>query len=254
MGRHSSKISRIEHGKILPSPADIHGWCDHCAANDQVADLVASLRAVESAYVEWRRLETSGLRPLQVSYLPLYEATRRFRVYQSHVVPGLIQTPDYATALLSSIAAFRRLPDDIEAAVTTRVERQRLLSHGDHRFAVVLEESVLRHQIGPADVMAAQLGHLIAVATLPSMSLGIIPFDTPDRPVWPVEGFGIFDDDRVNVELLSARVIVTQPREVAVYTQAFTGLAGLAVHGRTARSLITAAIDALGDDPGTRPA
>jgi transcriptional regulator with XRE-family HTH domain len=245
MERHASKISRIEHGSITPSGNDIRAWCIHCAAIDQLADLLASRDAVESAYIEWRRLETSGLRRLQETYLPLYERTRTFRVYHSLVVPGMFQTPGYATALLGAITAFRQIPDDTKAAVAARLARQRLLSSGDHRFAVVLEESVLRYQISSAEVMAGQLGHLITVAALPSVSLGVIPFGVPERAIWPVEGFGIFDDEQVNIELLSARITVTQPREVAIYTKAFTELAGLAVSGNKARALIVDAITAL---------
>ena len=62
---------------------------------------------------------------------------------------------------------------------------------------------------------------------------------------WPVEGFGIFGDEQVNIELLSARITVTQPREVALYARAFTELANLAVYGPAARALITSGITAL---------
>jgi hypothetical protein len=94
-------------------------------------------------------------------------------------------------------------------------------------------------------VLAGELGHLIGVAALPAVSLGIIPFGVPERVVWPVEGFGIFDDQQVNIELLSARVTITQPREVSVYARAFTELGNLAVYGPAARTLVRAAIEAL---------
>jgi hypothetical protein len=93
--------------------------------------------------------------------------------------------------------------------------------------------------------MIAQLGHLIGVAALPAVSLGVIPFSHGERALWPVEGFGIFDNTRVNVELLSARVVVTQPREVALYIKAFAALADLAVYGPAARARIISAIEAL---------
>ncbi len=248
MGRHGSKISRMEHGRVVPSAADVRAWCEHCRAPDQIPDLISSLRAVESAYVEWRRMEVGGLRQLQTTYLPLYERTRQFRVYQSLVVPGLFQTAAYAAALMSTIMAFRGIPDDVEHAVAARIDRQRVLTSGDHRFAVVLEESVLRYQVGRPDVMAGQLGHLMTAAVLPSVSLGIIPFSTGERPTWPLEGFGILDNHQVNVELLSARVTVTQPSEIALYEKAFSELAAFAVYGAAARARITSAIAALDED------
>jgi hypothetical protein len=64
--------------------------------------------------------------------------------------------------------------------------------------------------------------------------------------MWTVEGFVVFDDTRVDAELLSARVTVTQPREIAIYDRAFAALSAMAVRGHEARALITSAITALG--------
>jgi hypothetical protein len=147
--------------------------------------------------------------------------------------------------VLRAIAARRELPDDVEDAVAVRADRLRLLREGDHRFLVLIEESVLRNVIGGAEVMAGQLGHLITVASLPSVSLGIIPMGLDRDAVWPVEDFWIFDDRRVNVELVSGWLTLTQPREIAMYGKTFGELAEIAVRGAQARTLITAAINAL---------
>ncbi|MGP3913074.1 helix-turn-helix domain-containing protein [Nonomuraea sp. 10N515B] len=240
-GWHESKCSRIEHARTPPSDMDIREWCRICGAEDQAQDLIALSRAADSMYVEWRRVHPTGLRQLQEARMPLYEATRHFRIYCSQVVPGLLQTPAYAAALLEAIARFHETPDDVEAAVAARIARSRVLYEGDHMFAVLVEESVLRYRIGDAEVMAGQLGHLLAVTSLPSVSLGVIPF-TAQRRMWTLEGFNIFDDTRVHVELLSAAVAVTQPREIAVYVKGFAELAESAVYGAQARDLITSAI------------
>jgi hypothetical protein len=196
-------------------------------------------------YVEWRRMERAGLRQVQESVAPLFQRTRRFRVYQSWVMPGLLQTAAYTKAVLRTITALRNVPDDIDAAVSVRMERQGVLHSGDHRFAVLVEEWVLRTVIGDTEVMAGQLGHLIATASLPSVSLGIIPTGVPRGAGWPVESFTMYDDAQVNVELVSAHLTITQPSEIAMYAQTFAELAELAVYGTAARSLITAAIDSL---------
>jgi transcriptional regulator with XRE-family HTH domain len=245
-GWHESKCSRIEHARTPPSDADIRLWCQICGAEDQAADLIASSRAADSMYTEWRRLEVTGLRHLQESLVPLYDQTTRFRVYQSHVVPGLFQTPAYAAALLAAITAFRGVPDDSAQAADARLERSRVLYDQDRRFDVVIEEAVLRYQVGDAEVMADQLGHLLSVISMPWVTVGVIPFTVRERPMWTVEGFVMFDDVRVDAELLSARVTVTQPREIAIYDRAFTALSAMAVHGHEARALITSAIAALG--------
>jgi hypothetical protein len=94
-------------------------------------------------------------------------------------------------------------------------------------------------------VMAGQLGHLITVASLPSVSLGVIPMGLERDVIWPVEDFWVFDERQVNVELVSGWLTLTQPREIAMYAKVFSDLSDLAVRGAKARALITKAIDAL---------
>jgi hypothetical protein len=158
----------------------------------------------------------------------------------------MLQTPEYAAALLSAITAFQGTPDDVEEAVQARMRRNRIVHSPDHRFAVVVEESVLRYQLGDAEIMAAQLGHLLSILAVPSVSLGVIPFSAISRRLWTLEAFTVFDDSRVHVELLSAQVTVTAPNEITLYARAFDKLAEQAVYGPQARTLILAAIDALG--------
>jgi transcriptional regulator with XRE-family HTH domain len=245
-GWHESKISRIEHARTAPSANDIRAWCQHCGQSGETEDLIAFLRTVEGMFVEWRRMERTGLRRAQEAVLPLWERTRVFRAYSSWLMPGAVQTRAYTAAVLRAIAARRELPDDVDDAVAVRSDRLRLLREGDHRFLVLIEESALRNVIGGADVMAGQLGHLITVASLPSVSLGIIPMGLDRDAAWPVEDFWIFDDRQVNVELVSGGLTLTQPRELSMYGKTFSELSEIAVRGAQARAVITAAIDALG--------
>jgi transcriptional regulator with XRE-family HTH domain len=241
-GWHPAKTSRVEQAKQTPSEDDIRAWCRACGAERDVPDLIAASRTADSMYIEWRRLNRGGMRRMQETSRPLYEQTRLFKAYLPSTVPGWLQTPPYARALLSAITAFRGTPDDVDEAVTARMKRNRILTSGDHRFALLVEETVLRYRIGGADVMAGQLGYLLEAMALPSVSLGVIPFAAPERPAWPVEQFTIFDDDRVHVELLSAQVTVTAPSEVSLYIRAFERLAALAVYGELAQELIASAL------------
>ncbi|MFD6970597.1 helix-turn-helix domain-containing protein [Streptomyces sp. NPDC059949] len=244
-GWYPSKASRLENATTPPSDADIRVWCAICGVPDEAPDLIAASRSAQSAYVEWKRLQRTGLRRLQESYVPLYQRTRSFRVYCSNVVPGLLQTPAYATALLSAITDFRQAPNDVAEAVAARVDRARILRQGDHRFAILVEEAVLRHRLGDAEVMAGQLGHLLSVMSLPSVSLGVVPF-TALRHMWPLETFSIYDTEQAQVETLTAAVNITAPSEIAQYAKAFERLSDIAVYGGPARALITEAIGTLG--------
>ncbi|TJZ41462.1 helix-turn-helix domain-containing protein [Streptomyces piniterrae] len=245
-GWHESKCSRFESGSRSPSEPDLRAWALHCGALHLAEDLVATARGINGMYVEWRRMERSGLRQAQESVLPLWERTRRFRIYSSWLIPGPVQTAPYIRALLTSIRDRRQLVDDVDAAVRVRMDKQHIVHKGNHRFAIILEESTLRYRIGGPEVMAGQLRHLLVAAALPSVSLGIVPLGADRSGLWPVEGFFLFDDVQANVELVSAHVTVTQPHEINLYAQTFSALADLAVYGGAARDLITAAIDSPG--------
>ncbi|MBH1933191.1 helix-turn-helix transcriptional regulator [Streptomyces sp. AV19] len=245
-GWHKAKSSRIENAKTTPSDADIRAWCAACDAEDQAPDLIAANRAAESMYMQWRRLHRKQtLRFIQEGRVPLNERTKLFRSYSSSLISGFLQTERYAAAVLESVAWLRELRDDIPSAVAARLARSRVLREGDHRFVMLLEEAVLRYQMGDAEAMADQLGHLLSVMSLPSVSLGVIP-SKGQRPIWAVETFNVYDDEHVHVELLTAEVTVTAPGEVRDYLKTFVELQKRAVYGSRARALITAAIDDLG--------
>ncbi|MEV8311254.1 helix-turn-helix transcriptional regulator [Streptomyces flavidovirens] len=243
-GWQPSKVSRLENGKTAPSDDDVRAWCAACEADDLAADLIAASRTADSMYTQWKRLQRTGLRRLQESRVPLYERTNLFRVYTSSVIPGLVQTDQYAQALLTSITQFHGTPDDVADAVASRMERSRAVREGNHRIALIIEESVLRHVVGGVETMAGQLGYLLAATTLPTVSLGVVPAGRC-RDMWTLETFNIFDDERVHIELLTAAVSVTAPNEVAQYISAFAEMAKIAVYGPQARALITSAVDAL---------
>ncbi|MGA4860013.1 MULTISPECIES: helix-turn-helix domain-containing protein [Streptomyces] len=240
-----SKSSRIENARTPPSPDDIRRWCAACDASGQARDIVAESLNAESQYVEWRRRVRTGMRQLQDSYLSLYRSTGLFRVYSPTLVPGLLQTEGYAQAVLSANARVLEVPNDAEAAARARVDRSRIIHERGHRFVFLVEEAVLRYQLGDHDAMAAQLGHLLTAGALPAVSLGVIPDATPARTLWPQEIFHVYDDTLVSIETLTARVTVTQPSEIALYLRAFEELRSMAVYGAEARALVVRAIEAL---------
>ena len=243
-GQHFTRVSKIEHGVQAPSDQDIRDWCRACRAEDQVPDLIATARAVQSAYLEFRRQARAGMkRVLGAHTLPLYERTSLFRIYEHNVIPGLFQTPAYCAAMLSFWFGFLDAPDDLDTAVTARMERQRVIYQADKRFAVVLEEQALRTWFGTAETQAGQLGRLLEMMSVPTISLGIIPMMT-ERTAVASAGFWIFDNSLVALETPTASIEVTRPEEIELYTRMFEHLKASAAHGAAARALI---IKALGE-------
>lgn len=244
-GQHFTRVSKIEHGVQPPTDKDIRDWCRACAAEEQVPDLIATARVVESAYLEFRRQARAGMKRVVGAHtLALYERTSQFRIYEHNVVPGLFQTAAYCAAMLSFWIGFLDTPADLDAAVAARMERQKVIFEAGKRFVVVLEEQALRTWFGTAEVQAGQLGRLLEMMSVPTVSLGIVPLMT-ERTGVASAGFWIFDDSLVALETPTASIEVTQPQEVELYARMFEHLRGAAVFGAAARGLIIRALGEL---------
>jgi len=239
-----SKVSKIEHGKQTPTEDDLRVWCEHCRATGQLPDLIAAVRSIETQFAEWRRIMRGGTRRRQEASAAAYERARLFRIYEPAVIPGLLQTRDYAVAVLATFIDFVRVPDDAEGGAAARLERQKVLTHGDRHFHMVIGEQTLHTNVGGPEVMAGQLEHLLAVLKLPRLRLGIIPADAAYR-VPLNNGFWILDETMVQFDTYSAELSLVRPDEIALYARAFERLAALALYGAEVRSIISRRLDRL---------
>jgi transcriptional regulator with XRE-family HTH domain len=241
-GQHFTRVSKIEHGVQVPDEDDIRTWCQACGADGQVPDLIATARAVESAYLEFRRESRAGMKRVTGAHtVALYQRTSHFRIYEHNVIPGLFQTAAYCAAMLSFWIDFLEAPDDLDAAVTARMDRQKVVFDRGKTFRVVLEEQALRTWFGTAEVQAGQLGRLLELMSVPTVSLGIIPLKT-ERSGVPAAGFWIFDNSLAALEIPTASIEVARPDEISLYVRMFDHLETAAVHGAEARRLIVRAL------------
>ena len=241
-GWQPSKITKIEPGRQTPSEADLRTWCDHCGALAELPDLIAAVRSIETQFAEWRRVIRGGIKRRQEASAAVYNRARLFRIYEPAVVPGLLQTRDYAVSVLSTSISFFRVPDDAEDSADARIARQRVLTHGDRRFHMLLGEQCLHTNVGGAEVMADQLERLLELLRLPRLRIGIIPFDAPYRV--PLDnGFWLMDDALVQFDTYSMEMSLVRPDEIELYGRAFERLAALAVYGAEARAIIDAALN-----------
>lgn len=247
IGCHYTKVSRVENGSQAPSEDNIKAWCRACNAEPEIPDLIATARAIESMYVEWRRHTRAGMKRLMLTPVPLYERTTLFRMYEHGAIPGLFQTAEYSAVILRYFIDFLDAPNDLDAALQARMERQKIIYSGNRRFAVVLEENAIRAHVGSPEIMAGQLDRLLAIMSLPRVSLGIVPQVTPRRTFAQVP-FWIYDETMVGVETPTAKLEIVQPNEIRLYVEMFEHLRQSAVHGAKARALVTSAIANLIDD------
>ncbi|MFI1240483.1 helix-turn-helix domain-containing protein [Nocardia salmonicida] len=237
---HQTKVSKIEYGKTKPTEDDIRVWCSHTQSEDQVPDLIATVRAIESAYLEWRRVLGTGTKRRQAASVKLEAETQLMRCFHPFMIPGLLQTAEYAEGVLRRVIEFQQIPNDVDEGVSKRLQRQQILYKRDHVFHFLISEHCLYTTVGNDAVMIGQLDRLLAVTGMPRVTFGIVPL-TADYRV-SLTNFTMFDNRMVMVENTSAELTITQPREVALYGRAFGILASQSVTGSAARELIAAAL------------
>lgn len=251
-GWPQSKVSKIETGRQTPTDEDIRAWTRATGADAAVAEaLLASLHTLELQHAEWQRVLGKGLHLHQSGLAAQDQKTKFYRAFENTIIPGLLQTPDYAAARFAQAVRVHKVPNDINEAVRARMRRQEMLYYHDKRFHFVLTEAALRFRLCSPEVMLGQLDRLISFAALPTVKLGIIGFDA-EYPVDPRHSFWLLDDDLVRVETYSAELNLRQPQEIELYSNIFESLATTASYGRAARSIITRVIDELAtDEPGS---
>jgi len=251
-GCQASKVSQIEKGVRPASVADVRLWCRICGASPQrTEELLAEQAAVARLWIAFRDLgRRTGLNATQKLLSgDMWERVRLFRAYQTKVIPGLLQTESYMTAILTSVRQERGVEvDDVAEAVAERIGRHGYLLQRGRQFEFVIEEPVIRFRPYGTGIQREQLTHLLTAMRLPSVLLAIIPMDADRHGFRPRESFDITDSSLVTIEMLSGFLSLTHPAEIRAYVTAWEQLLSIAVRGKAARALIHNALDAL-DDP-----
>jgi uncharacterized protein DUF5753 len=243
-------VSKLENGRQTPTDQDIVDWTAETNSEAVREALLASLHTLEVQHAEWQRVLKGGLLSHQVELSETDQVTKLYRSFEPAVVPGLLQTPEYARARFSQVITVHRVPNDINEAVQKRMQRQEMLYRPDKRFHFVLTEATLRYRLCSSEIMLGQLDRLISLTSLRNVRLGIIDYET-QYVVDPRHGFMLYNSDLVRVETYSAELNLRQPHEIELYSSTFEKLAAVASYGGAARAIINRAIgDLAPDEPG----
>lgn len=239
LGWVQSKVSRIETGRQFPSDDDIRAWAAATGTGEAtVAELLGQLRAARTQHIAWRRgAGDPGQVGTQRSMHQLAAEAALIRNFEAGVVPGLLQTADYARARLAENVDFHGAPsDDLEDALLVRIQRQQVLYDSSKQFQFVINESVLRMLLCPAGVMRGQLDRLMALIGMSNVELGIIPLAEP-LPLAPLHGFVMFDDS-VIVETWAEEQTLQTAADAERFGRIFDQLRRVARRGEEARKII----------------
>jgi hypothetical protein len=242
-----SKVSKLENGRQTPTDDDIRAWTRVTGGDGETEALLASLHTLEVQHAEWQNILKSGLQVHQAEIAEQDQKTRLYRIFESAVVPGLLQTPEYARTCFSQAVTMYKISNDVNDAVRARMRRQEMLYREDRRFHVVLTEAALRYRLCTPEIMLGQLDRLISLSTLRNLKLGIID-STTQYVVDARHGFWIHDSELVVMETYSAELNLRQPREIELYGRIFEQLAAVASYGSSARAIITRVLSDLAQD------
>jgi transcriptional regulator with XRE-family HTH domain len=223
-----SKVSRIETGQRGATLRDVRDLCNLYDVTDKTErDRMMSLAREGKQQGWWQSYDLP-----YSSYVGFESEAVRIKDYDSAVIPGLLQTTDYARALHQAAMPQRSVPgltpDIIDRRIEARLIRQRLLTRtepGPLQFWTILDEAALHRVVGSIEVMQAQLRQLIELSKLANVTIQVIPYDAGAHPALD-STFNILEfngsvPDIVYVEGLVGWIYLERSEDLSRYLQVF---------------------------------
>jgi transcriptional regulator with XRE-family HTH domain len=233
-----SKLSRMETGHGVATARDIRDLCGLYGVTDEAErDHLMQLAAEGKQQGWWQSYDLDF-----GTYVGLEADATAIQRYQSIVVPGLLQTADYARAMHEADVP-RLTPKRINELVEVRMLRQQLLSRDPAlRFHVALDEAVLHRMVGGPQVMRGQLERLIEAANLPNVTIQVVAYSAGAHPAMD-STFSMLDfadsvPSLVYVEGLAGRIYIESPQDIARYQQVFEYLCAVALNPKESIELV----------------
>ncbi|MEW2611755.1 helix-turn-helix transcriptional regulator [Streptomyces sp. NPDC047880] len=232
VGWHQSKVSRIETGTSGVKPADVRSLLDaYGVADPQLRELLMVLAGSDDngGRHHWSHAYRGALPPTYRDFISLESQAGAMRTLETTVVPGLLQTPEYARAVTR--AAVEGLSEDrLDTLVEVRLARQDVLrADPPLELSAVLDEAVLRREVGGPGVMARQRERLIEAARLPQVRLQVLPFAAGAHigvtgPFVILSFSSTSDLDVVVLDHLTSSLYLERKEDLQAYTEAFNAL------------------------------
>jgi transcriptional regulator with XRE-family HTH domain len=244
----TSTIFRIETGRSRPQPGNVRVLLDLYGIAGPERDGLVQLAREARQPGWWHSFRDVLTDPYEV-YIGLEAGAALIRNFEPTVVPGLLQTEDYARMTLRN--GPRELNrDDVERRVQVRMARQRILARDDRpRLWAVIDEAVIRRIVGDGDAMRAQLRYLSEATEQGRTTIQVVPFSAGAHAgttgPFVLLNFPEPDPDVVYVETLAGDIYLEQPDDVNRYSIAFDRLLAAAMHPDDSVRLINQAADAL---------
>ncbi|MFC9973320.1 helix-turn-helix domain-containing protein [Spirillospora sp. NPDC127200] len=248
LGWDQAKISRIENAKIRVTVGEVMELCEayEISGNERAALIQLAREARISGWWETYR---SDIMPGFTDYLAFEAEANRYHSYQVQLIPGLLQTEDYARTILQHNPT-PRSPEELERILKVRMARQSRLTSIDRSLQVwqIMEEAALRRIVGSPALMHTQLDHLLKAGQLPNVSLQVVPYRAGAHVALDGQFTLLgFDDypDVLYVEHFGGCQYMEKPEETMRATVAFEHLRATALNVVDSAALIQQVADEL---------
>ncbi|MGH3374122.1 MAG: helix-turn-helix domain-containing protein [Actinoallomurus sp.] len=224
-----SKMSRLELGRVGFKERDVTDLLTLYGVTDETDRETLLGLAQDANSPGWWHRYGDVLPGWFETYVGLEEAAALVRTYELQFIPGLLQTEDYARAVIA-LGNSSSPPEEIEQRVSLRMTRQKLLVRGDApRLWAVVDEAALRRPIGGRDVMRGQIERLIEATKVPGLILQVLPFrvggHTAEAGAFTILRFPESDlPDVVYVEQLTSALYLDRRDDVDAYMEAMERL------------------------------
>jgi hypothetical protein len=238
------KLSKIENGRQGATPDEVRILCDFYRASPEERNYLTGLAEQRPKSRRRRSGKRDAVPDWFRRFLALEWDATEIKTYQIDMVPGLLQTEDYARAM---IRAWEPEADErlIDKQVEARMKRQDVLRRSGRpslRLEVVLGEGALRRMLGDRKTMRAQLKHLAMMARRPNIVIRVLPFDVPDR-IAVASAFELFRLAQQNIstvylEDLFGATYLKEPEEYTQYSSVYGRLRDAALEPEVSRVLI----------------
>jgi hypothetical protein len=238
------KLSKIENGRQGATPDEVRILCDFYRASAEEREYLVGLAEQRPK----RRRKRIGQRDAVPDWFRRFRALEwdatEIKTYQIDVVPGLLQTEDYARSM---IRAWEPEADDrlVEKQVENRMKRQNVLHRSGRpslRLEVVLSQAALQRIQGSRAIMRVQLKHLVKMSKRPNVIIRVLPFDLPNRitVASPIQLFKLAQQNisTVYLEDMFGATYLKEPEEYTQYSTIYARLRDAALSQDESRGFI----------------
>jgi transcriptional regulator with XRE-family HTH domain len=229
-----AKISRIENGIVSVRVVDLRLLLDRYGDQDQEHRAYLERLARESNKHGWWQDYGDTIPPYYADFIGLETDASYIKTWEATIVPGLLQTPEYARAVMLANPAMIS-PDMLENFISIRLERQARLEQGtDVRLDAVIWEAALITTVGSDEIQHGQLGRLLELMDQPNISVQVLPLEAGDKANMS-GSFVMFSFGReqsvstVFVETLTSSQYLERDQELRGYTLVFDALRSAAL-------------------------